>query len=223
MGRTLSVQEEKVTDSDESYASSAGSSPNYDLERSVFEKEELRKRLLTRRTELSQSDRRTKSALILDALLRADAFADSSNVAAYLPVNGEVDTLGIFRKCLEMGKKVFFPKIMGGDMVFLRTRDLGELIPGPFNIPEPPADSEKADRIDLALVPGLVFDLCGNRIGYGKGFYDIFLKNFPRQSSFGLAYRFQVLGRIPTLNTDMKMGYIVTEEGTINCLGKQGD
>ncbi len=221
--KTLSVQEEKVTDTDASHTTSASSSPNKNLEKTVLEKKDLRKRFLRRRVNLSQSERQAKSTLILDVLLAEKSFYNSLNIASYLPIKAEVDTLGIFRKCLEMGKKVFFPKILGSEMVFLKTETLDELTPGPFNILEPPANSERADRLDLVLVPGLVFDLCGNRVGYGKGFYDTFLKNFPRQLSFALAYRFQVLKKIPTLNTDIKMGYIITEEGTINCLGEQGD
>lgn len=102
---------------------------------------------------------------------------------------------------------------------------MGELTPGAFAIPEPPADAEcaRSDELDLVLVPGVAFDFSGNRIGYGKGFYDRFLKDIPRHVRFGLAYRFQVLESVPSHETDVKIGRIITEDGAIDCLGKEGD
>ena len=126
---------------------------------------------------------------------------------------------------MDLEKKVFFPKTRGSDLVFLRTRSFEELTPGAFAIPEPPADAEcaRSDGLDLVLVPGVVFDFSGNRIGYGKGFYDRFLKNIPGQTRFGLAYRFQVLESVPSSETDAKTGRIITEDGAIDCLGEEGD
>lgn len=73
------------------------------------------------------------------------------------------------------------------------------------------------------LVPGVAFDASGNRVGYGKGFYDRFLKDVPRRGRFALAYRFQVLGSVPSLETDIKVGSIVTETGVTDCFENQGD
>ncbi len=168
---------------------------------------------------------REKSALILKVLLSESIFSDASSVGFYFPVNGEVDTREIFKKCIDLEKKVFFPKTVGSDLVFLRTRNIEELTPGGFSIPEPPANAERirGSELDLVLVPGVAFDFSGNRIGYGKGFYDRFLKDISRQSRFGLAYRFQVLESIPSQETDVKTGLIITEDGTVNCLEKKGD
>ena len=73
------------------------------------------------------------------------------------------------------------------------------------------------------MVPGVAFDFSGNRIGYGKGFYDRFLKDIPRQVRFGLSYRFQVLESVPSHKTDVKMGRVITEDGATDCLEKEGD
>ncbi len=163
--------------------------------------------------------------MVLKVLLSEKVFSDALSVALYFPVNGEVDTREIFKKCVDLEKKVFFPKTLGSDLVFLRTRNIEELTPGGFSIPEPPADAERArgDELDLVLVPGVAFDFSGNRIGYGKGFYDRFLKDIPRQMRFGLAYRFQVLESVPSDETDVKTGRIITEDGAIDCLAKEGD
>lgn len=223
--KTLSAQEEAASET-RSGSTYVNGPRETSPQGPVFEeKNRLRRYLLEKRSNLPQSLRREKSALILKFLLSEKVFSDASSVALYFPVNGEVDTREIFKECVDLEKKVFFPKTLGSDLVFLRTRNIEELTPGGFSIPEPPADAERArtDELDLVLVPGVAFDPSGNRIGYGKGFYDRFLKDIPRQMRFGLAYRFQVLESVPSDETDVKTGRIITEDGAIDCLAKQGD
>ncbi len=223
--KTLSAQEEAASETRSGSTYVNGPRETSPQGPVLKEKNRLRRDLLEKRRNLPQSLRREKSALILKFLLSEKAFCDALNVALYFPVNGEVDTREIFRECVDLEKKVFFPKTLDSDLVFLRTRNIEELTPGGFSIPEPPADAERArsDELDLVLVPGVAFDPSGNRIGYGKGFYDRFLKDIPRQMRFGLAYRFQVLESVPSDETDVKTGCIITEEGAIDCLAKQGD
>ena len=223
--KILSNQEEPASET-HSGPTSVDSSQGANSGDSILEKKKrLRRDLLEKRKNLPQSLLQEKSGLILRVLLSEKAFANASSVALYFPVNGEVDTRGIFKKCIDLEKKVFFPKTRGSNLVFLRTRNIEELTPGAFAIPEPATDAERArgDELDLVLIPGVAFDFSGNRIGYGKGFYDRFLKEIPRQIRFGLAYRFQVLKSVPSHKTDVKTGRIITEDGAIDCLGKEGD
>lgn len=223
--KTLSDQEETTSETRSGSISTNGSRDVSPRDSILEEKNKLRRDLLEKRRTLPQSVQEEKSDLILKTLLSEEVFAEASSVALYFPINGEVDTRGIFRKCVELEKKVFFPKTRGSDLVFLRTRNMEELSPGTFLIPEPPEDAEcaRGDELDLVLVPGVAFDLSGNRIGYGKGFYDRFLKDIPRHIRFGLAYRFQVLESVPSHETDVKTGRIITEDGAIDCLGEEGD
>ncbi len=223
--KTLSDQEEAASETRSGSTYANGSRETSPRNTFLEEKDRLRRDLLEKRRNLPQSLRQEKSALILEVLLSEKVFSDALSVALYFPVNGEVDTREIFKKCVDLEKKVFFPKTLGSDLVFLKTENIEELTPGAFSIPEPPADAESArgDELDLVLVPGVAFDFSGNRIGYGKGFYDRFLKDIPRQMRFGLAYRFQVLENIPSDETDVKTGRIITEDGAIDCLAEQGD
>lgn len=66
------------------------------------------------------------------------------------------------------------------------------------------------------------FDIFGNRLGYGGGFYDKYLEEIPRHKSVALAFSFQVLSYIPVLPEDAKVGKIVTESGVVDCLGSKG-
>ncbi len=223
--KILSNQEEPASETRSGPASIDSSQGTSSGDSVLEEKNRLRRDLLEKRKNLPQSFLQEKSGLILKALLSEKAFSDASSVALYFPVNGEVDTRGIFRKCIDLEKKVFFPKTRDFDLVFLRTKNIEELTPGAFAIPEPAADAEcaRGDELDLVLVPGVAFDFSGNRIGYGKGFYDRFLKDIPRQIRFGLAYGFQVLESVPSHRTDAKAGRIITEDGAIDCLEKEGD
>ena len=91
-----------------------------------------------------------------------------------------------------------------------------KLIQGAYNIPEPPADAPLCvpDEHTLCIVPGLSFDVYGNRIGYGKGYYDKYLENFPGVA-MGVLYASTMLKRIPTDAHDRPVHCLITEHGMI--------
>ena len=66
---------------------------------------------------------------------------------------------------------------------------------------------------DFMLVPLLAFDSNNNRLGYGKGFYDRFLKNKKKITTIGVAFSFQKYNKLPVSNLDVKLDYILTEKG----------
>ncbi|MDR1418662.1 MAG: 5-formyltetrahydrofolate cyclo-ligase [Endomicrobium sp.] len=74
------------------------------------------------------------------------------------------------------------------------------------------------ESIDLFFVPGIVFSELGYRIGYGKGFYDRFLKGIDCAKIVGLAYDFQVVKDVPVAKHDIPVGSIVTEKRFIKVL-----
>ena len=71
---------------------------------------------------------------------------------------------------------------------------------------------------NVILVPLLAFDQKKNRLGYGKGFYDRFLNKFLKKKkilTIGVAFSFQKYNKVPALNSDMKLDYILTEKGLV--------
>ena len=72
-------------------------------------------------------------------------------------------------------------------------------------------------NIDLVLVPGIVFDHEGHRIGYGFGHYDKFLRKVPKATKIGLAFDFQVVDKIPREMHDVPVDMVVTEKGIVEC------
>ena len=89
-----------------------------------------------------------------------------------------------------------------------------------YGILEPKKDKIKnisSDKIDLIIVPGVAFDLKGNRMGHGKGYYDRFL-NLVKSTSIGLAFEFQIIENIPVESHDKPIDMIITEKRIIKSL-----
>lgn len=86
-----------------------------------------------------------------------------------------------------------------------------DIVIGKFGVREPAASCAEIslNTFDLVLVPGVAFDLDGNRLGRGKGFYDRLLKEVSGIKC-GLSYDFQLLGKIPTEPHDAKVDFIFT-------------
>lgn len=179
------------------------------------EKESVRSFILDLRINSSPEDLRLKSGAIFEALAALDRYRNAVRVALYFPVRNEVDTSEIFADIVAAGREAYFPVVQGGSLVFRRVRDLSELSPGAYGIPEPPASAEAIDTgsLDLVLLPGIAFDVSGNRIGYGKGYYDRAAARVPREKRIALAYGFQVLKSVPRGMHDLGCGMIITESG----------
>ena len=151
-------------------------------------------------------------------------FKKSQNIALYSDINSEVSTINIFKKSSLNGKKLYFPKVVDSSLNFYLVNDFSELEPCYKGIFEPSAEAKKVSKkdIDLILIPGLGFDTEGNRLGYGEGFFDKYLKNMPRHKSVALAFDFQILNHIPTSVHDVRIGWILTESRVVNCHGTKG-
>ena len=119
-------------------------------------------------------------------------------------------------------KKVVVPKtILENEKLTLsELLDWNHLELGSYNILEPKDEYLKEiqiNSIDLFLIPGVVFDLSGNRIGHGKGYYDKLLKKEHSVSYIGLAFEDQIIDKIPIESHDVMMDKIVTDKRVIDC------
>lgn len=125
----------------------------------------------------------------------------------------------IFSRSLGSGKEAYFPRVSGTGLTFHRVLDLNELKPGKFGIPEPDSSSLSIapEDLDLILIPGIAFDGSGRRLGYGKGYYDRLLVNVPLNRRAALAYSLQMSDSLPSGETDLSAGLVVTESGIIFC------
>jgi 5-formyltetrahydrofolate cyclo-ligase len=185
-------------------------------------KQDLRVRTLLQREGLSASDLLTRSRLIKERVLSFPTYLESNSVMLYSPVGNEVSTEGIRDHALSHGKKVFYPRLgKREELDSVRIKSCTDLRPGRFGILEPVGDEIMVERDQEALVvfvPGLAFDLRGNRLGRGRGSYDRALRRlgeYPRVVA--LAFEFQIVEELPVEEWDEKVHQIITEKRIIDC------
>jgi 5-formyltetrahydrofolate cyclo-ligase len=180
----------------------------------------IRKVLKKKRLNLSKEEVLTKSELIKNRLFQIDEFKITKNILFYVSYNGEVFTHNAIKEAL-IDKKVVVPISKKEDysLILSKLDSFEDLQEGQYSILEPKKERTKeisTDKIDLAIVPGIAFDLNGNRIGYGKGYYDRLLKNI-KAPIIGLAYEFQIIKKIPIDDYDKQVDIIITEKRVIKC------
>lgn len=163
-------------------------------------KQALRRAIRQRKQAMTPEDIAARSADLCRRVLESDAYRQAKTIYCYLPFNQEADTLPLLRQALLDGKQIALPKCYGTEMRFILTDDLSRIRYSPFGAPEPVADGPIAsDGTALVIVPGLVFDEAGNRIGYGGGYYDRFLSQEPSHPTLALCFDFQL---VPHLEPD---------------------
>jgi 5-formyltetrahydrofolate cyclo-ligase len=186
-------------------------------------KDAIRKQVLEVRNKLSDDEVYRLSENIFLNLRENSFFNNSTHVMIYLDFKHEVKTDLIINYCLEHGKKVYVPICIPEthELRISRITSLKELQSGHFEIREPVTEYLRlsdSSRIDLVLVPGVAFDSSGNRIGFGAGYYDRFMKRLQSGAAkVAIAYSFQVVDFVPSDEYDIPVDYIVTEKSTISC------
>ncbi len=184
-------------------------------------KNELRKEILTKRSNVSNGDRELWDQLIFERAHKLRSFQLAKRVHIYRSVGDEVETTPFIEYAWGVGKQVYVPLVPGGksSMLHCRVTWQTQWREGAFGIQEPIPDSVD-DVIDedsffdehcAIIVPIVAFDRTCHRIGYGKGFYDRFLQN-ARTSSIGLAYEIQRVTNIAHDLHDVPLTCVATEE-----------
>lgn len=166
----------------------------------------LRRIMIEKRNRLE--GREEKNGAIFERFF--EIFPVLKRVFIYVDFRSEVETKRIIERLLSQGTRVFCPKMFGRDMEFFEISALSELSENEIGIPEPPVPDdfpvnapdealsrkyrlETPDRSEgeLMVVPGVLFDENGGRVGYGLGCYDRYLAVHPALS-LALAFDMQV-------------------------------
>ncbi|MBR5559232.1 MAG: 5-formyltetrahydrofolate cyclo-ligase [Oscillospiraceae bacterium] len=178
------------------------------------EKQALRRLLKEQRAALSAEHTCQWDNAIAQNVINSQWFAKADTLFAYISVGREVDTASIIAAAHQLNKQVAVPRCgEKGSMSFYIIDGLDDLTDGKYGIPEP-ADHclpAAATSHSLCLVPALAFDQNGFRIGYGGGYYDRFLAEFPGKS-LGLVRSAFLLERIPAERHDLPVDGVVTEQ-----------
>lgn len=181
-------------------------------------KSALRQTLREKLKRQSRPGRIKKSLLIGKKLLSVTEFKKAATVCFYVSKPLEVDTRGIIRRSLKLGKRVLVPRMDAQKkrLGLCEIKGLGDLKLGAFGVLEPiPTRTRKAKitEVDCIIVPGVGFDRKRNRLGHGLGFYDRFLARLPKRAKkIGLAFSFQIVRKIPRQAHDIAMDKVLTEK-----------
>ena len=167
----------------------------------------LRKEGLLRRALTASS---SVSAEICEKAFSLPAVAAAKTVMLYIPTKNEVDTSRLFSLLARSGKVICAPRVFSDTNMEAAIIDASGFRRGAFGVWEPLGPV--AEKIDLVFVPGVLFDAAGHRLGYGKGYYDRFLKNCS-VPCFGLAYSCQIVDALPVEPHDIRLDTVLTEKG----------
>ena len=171
---------------------------------------------------LSEAERLAHSRRIWERVVGLPCYQHARVLLGYMAFDHEVLTDSLMQQAMASGKQVVLPMVLGDrqEMALYSIEDLrSDVAPGYRGILEPQPQRTRVvapETLDLALIPGVAFDLRGGRLGFGAGFYDRLLSRLPRDiPTVGLAFDFQVIPRLPLQPHDMVLQAIVTEHRVI--------
>lgn len=180
-------------------------------------KGQLKESILKIRNSLPKEDILERSRKIQNNLFGLSHYSKSRTIMFFVSFSSEVNTHGMIKDAFK-SNTVVVPKVIQHEIEPSVIIDFDNLIPAKFGILEPIEVMKIAYKnIDLVLVPGIVFDKEGHRIGYGFGYYDRLLAKVPKAVKIGLAFDFQVVDKIPKETHDIAVDFIVTEKEVIDC------
>lgn len=139
-----------------------------------------------------------------------DIYKSSKNVLIFYPLHYEINLLGL----LQDNKNFYLPKVCGNELLVCPYSD--NLVKSQFNVCEPCSNPVTAEIIDLAVVPALMADKDGYRLGYGSGFYDRFLSANPKIKTIVPIANELFVDKLPREDFDVKIDYIICKEGSLN-------
>lgn len=192
------------------------------MDTAALEKQRLREERLAAREALSEQERSVLDDRITQKLLATSEYAEATTVLTYVSVSSEVSTRMFIECALRDGKTVAVPRCLPGHCLeFVAIASLEQLVAAPFNLLEPvkelPALTEDQKNNSICIVPALLVDTKGDRLGYGAGFYDRFLSTYPGKK-ICLAYQ-QNLSRtmLPHTAFDVAVDMVITESDVLMC------
>ena len=183
-----------------------------------IEKDKIRKEILKKRNDLSTEEVEKKSNLVIQNLEKF--IKNAQNIMIFMDMKNEVKITKLMKLYPE--KSFFIPKITDSknrEMKINKYKE-NELVLHKFGYYESSSsDFYNENILDIVIVPAVVFDFEKNRIGFGGGYYDTFLKKIRGENKkvlfVGVCYDFQIVDEVPTESHDMILNFIVSENKVI--------
>lgn len=179
-----------------------------------MEKDAVRKIMRARRKALKPGEREALQKQAQKNLFSLQEFRHAEWIFPFVSCGTEIDTLALIQAVLAEGKhQIAVPRVRGEEMDFVLLHSIQDLVPGAMQILEPTGGQIVTETEGLMLMPGLAFDLQGNRVGYGAGYYDRYLEKYDNSKLVKVAYAFdfQIVDYILAEEHDRRVDAVVTD------------
>lgn len=191
-------------------------------------KQQTRKKYRQLRNALSEQEQKQAATSLMSLITTLPAFMHSHSIAFYIASDGEIDPAPLLEQALLYDKSCYLPCVDSMDnpveenhLAFVRYKSGDRLTANKYGIPEPLLSSEAmlpAEKLDLVLMPLVAFDVKGNRLGMGKGYFDrtfAFINPTRPESGpmlMGLAHECQKAAALSISDWDIPLHYIATDK-----------
>lgn len=184
-----------------------------------MDKKQLRDMTKEKLINLDENTRKEVHQKLVEHLFESDLWKNASTIGVTISAGFEWDTESIIERAWQDGKTIAVPKCVNKPRAlhFYELTSFDELEVVYYGLREPnPEKARKVEKqeIDLLIVPGIVFDNRGYRVGFGGGFYDRYLVDFENET-VSLFYSEQLIDEVPAESYDMAVKSLITEEGFI--------
>ncbi|MBD3250056.1 MAG: 5-formyltetrahydrofolate cyclo-ligase [Candidatus Pacebacteria bacterium] len=177
-----------------------------------LQKQLLRQQVKTCRQKLTRQEVAQKSDQLTSRLLALDLLNQAKTVCCYLSKDKEPATHQLIQTLIDQNKLVTVPKMIGPGLIkpALLT-DFSQLVVSKFQVLEPAQPEFYSGPIELNIMPALAIDRQGNRLGWGGGFYDRWLKTNQPQFNLALIFDCQLVTQVPHTQLDQPVNACLTE------------
>lgn len=173
----------------------------------------LRQTISKVRNNLTDEQVLARSQKIAKRLLELEPVQKAKAVMGFYSIRNEVNLMPFMEQMKQAGKTVLFPRVIDSKLMEpVVYQSLDQMNPGFQGILEPRGAAFPTEDIDVVLVPGLVFDARGYRLGYGAGYYDRFLPKLKNNAfACGVCYEFQVVDNVYPHDQDIAVNWVLTD------------
>ncbi len=157
-------------------------------------KQIIRTKQRTMRNQVSQRDRISACNNLIRNYLLCFGRIHNKNIAVYKPLDGEININPIIDLMKQNNNAIYIPEITSDHSMLFRDTNSNQIA-----VP------------DMFLVPLIAFDTQLNRLGFGGGYYDKFIHQYPGKIYVGTGYDFQCEKELPTESHDQPLDFVVTD------------
>lgn len=181
-----------------------------------MKKNEIRRQILSIRKNMHKDSVLLLSNIICSNIEDALFLDNISDICLFMPIQNEVDLQKLYYICRNRQINIWLPRILCNSMDFYLYDDNTSLIEGAYHIMEPDNMTKLVpNSTTLVIIPGCVFSVKGDRIGYGGGYYDRYMAMYPACQYIAVCFDFQIMDTIPHEEHDKKPDIIVSDKRII--------